>query len=404
MFNPRAYKKRQAEYWDEVAHEFDEGYAAMLLAVVEQLLEAAKVRPGHRVLDLACGIGIGTFMAGRKVGATGSAVGLDIAPKMIELAQARARTCGATNVSFVTGDTERLEFPDQSFDAVVCQLGIALFPNAVGALEEARRVLEPGGHVVVTAMGRAENSSFLLLPARIAAKHLPTVVVNEGGPTQLAYAEEGALESLLTRAGFKNVWTRRFIAMISASDFETYWELFRRSVGGFAWRFARERPEDQRKVMEEIKATLSQRMSDEGIRLPLELVMGGGSRPHSAGSARSAPSAERLVRRARARVTALPPAALDDFQKDGIVIDVRQKEEYATDHLDGAKSLPRGRLEGEVQALVPDRRTPILCCCDDGFRSSLAGRTLVELGYQRVAFLEGGLTALRARASREVSG
>ena len=400
MFNPRSFKKRQTEYWDAAADEYDQGFSTMLLPVLEQMLRTAKLGPGHRVLDLACGTGVGSLMAARMVGASGSVVGVDISPKMIELASERARRGDVANVRFVTGDTERLELADHSFDAVVCQLGLALFPNALAALGEARRVLAPGGHISVTAMGRAENSAFLVVPARIAAKHLPTVVLSEGGPSQLAFAPEGVLEDILTRADFKNVWTRRFVVMITVSDVDTYWDLFRRSVGGFAWRFARERAEDQQKVIQEIKTTLSQHVSDGGLRLPLEIVMGGGSRPHSQESARAMPPIDQLVARARARVTMLPPAAIGDVQEGGIAIDVRQPSEYAAEHLDGARSLPRGRIESEVAALVPDLRTPVLCCCDDGVRSALAARTLADLGYQRVAILEGGLTALRA--SREV--
>ena len=401
MFNPRSFKKRQTEYWDAAADEYDQGYATMLLPVLEQMLRAGKLGPGHRVLDLACGTGVGSLMAARMVGANGSVVGVDISPKMIELASARARRGDVTNVRYVTGDTERLELADHSFDAVVCQLGLALFPNALAALGEARRVLAPGGQIVVSAMGRAENSAFLVVPARIAAKHLPTVVLSEGGPSQLAFAAEGALEDILTRADFKNVWTRRFVVMITVSDVDTYWDLFRRSVGGFAWRFARERAEDQQKVIHEIKTTLSQYVSDGGLRLPLEIVLGGGSRPHSHETARATPPIDPLVSRARATATMLPPAALGGFAQGGVVLDVRQASEHAADPLEGARSLPRGRLEGEVQALVPDVRTPVLCCCDDGVRSALAARTLVDLGYQRVAILDGGLTALRP--SREMT-
>ncbi len=396
MFNPRAFKVRQTSYWDAAADELDQGASALLAPVFERMLDAVKLQRGHRVLDLACGTGAGTLSAARRVGENGAAVGLDLSPRMVEQARERGARWPLANARFAVGDAERLEHAERSFDAVVCQLGLALFPNALAALKETLRVLVPGGHVALTAIGRPENSGFLLTPARVAAKHLPTVVVNEGGPTQLAYAPEGALEDILGRAGFKNVWTRRFIAVLSVADEHLYWDLFRRCVGGFAWRFAQERAEDQQRVIEEIKQAVRQRATREGLRLPLEVVMGVGTRPHSPESAGRAAPLEALLAQARRQVSALAPRAVEGLLRGGgVVVDVRQQVDASAAGIAGARWIPRGRLEEQIQAVVPDARTPVLCCCEDGRRSALAARSLSELGYLRPAYLEGGLEAWR---------
>lgn len=384
MFNPRAFKKQQAAYWDEAADELERGYVAMLGPVIERVLDAAQVGAGSRVLDLACGSGFATFFAGRRVGPTGSAVGVDIAPKMVATAQETTRRRDLTNVRFETGDAERLALPDQSFDAVICQLGIALFPNALGALAECVRVLEPGGRVVVTAIGRPESSGFLVLPARVAARHLPTVVVNDGGPNQLAYAAEGALDDLLRRGGLVNVSSRRVVVMVSARDAETMWHLFRRSVGGFAWRLAREREADRERVVDAIKRAYEERASGGAIRLPLEIVIGVGSRPHDAASARALPPLERIAARARVRTH----GSLDDARRAGaLLLDVRQAEESAADPIDGAIAIPRGVLERDVQARVPDRKTAIACFASGALRAALASESLQALGYENVTWV-----------------
>src|ERR1700686_1423020 len=104
-----------------------------------RVLELVDAQPGMRILDLACGPGTLTRRLATAVTPGGEVVGVDLAPGMIELAQAAA----IPNARFEVMDIERLSFPDASFDAAVCGHGLQFAPNVSVALSEARRVLRP---------------------------------------------------------------------------------------------------------------------------------------------------------------------------------------------------------------------------------------------------------------------
>jgi molybdopterin/thiamine biosynthesis adenylyltransferase/rhodanese-related sulfurtransferase len=81
-----------------------------------------------------------------------------------------------------------------------------------------------------------------------------------------------------------------------------------------------------------------------------------------------------------------------DNGKNGILLDVREKEEVRQGYIPGALSIPRGFLEMQVEEKVPDKSTPIVAYCAGGTRSLLAGRILKELGYANVVSMRGGFT------------
>ncbi|HEV2364634.1 MAG TPA: MBL fold metallo-hydrolase [Caulobacteraceae bacterium] len=82
-------------------------------------------------------------------------------------------------------------------------------------------------------------------------------------------------------------------------------------------------------------------------------------------------------------------------RRDFVVLDLREKEAFATGHVPGAVHLPRGQLELRVNAELPDPTVRILTCCEFGKISTLAAATLRELGFSRTTALDGGMSAWR---------
>jgi SAM-dependent methyltransferase len=109
-----------------------------------RVAEAAGIRAGDRVLDVACGTGVLAAEAARRAGPTGSVTGLDLSPEMLAVAARLHPT-----VRWQQGSGDALPFPDQSFDAVVSQFGLMFFPDQVAGLREMWRVLVPGGRLAV---------------------------------------------------------------------------------------------------------------------------------------------------------------------------------------------------------------------------------------------------------------
>jgi len=114
----------------------------------------AALKPGEVVLDLGSGGGFDVFIAGRKVGPAGRAIGVDMTPAMLAKSrkgiEAYRRTSGLDNVEFRLGEIEHLPMADASVDAVISNCVINLSPDKAQVWREIARVLKPGGRVAVS--------------------------------------------------------------------------------------------------------------------------------------------------------------------------------------------------------------------------------------------------------------
>ena len=112
-------------YKDEAAAGYDRAFARVTTHFVPFLLRAAHVAPGMRVLDIATGTGLAAKAALGVVGASGHVTAADLSPAMVE--KARLRLGAAANASLAVEDGQALSFSNESFDAVVCSLGLMFY-------------------------------------------------------------------------------------------------------------------------------------------------------------------------------------------------------------------------------------------------------------------------------------
>jgi ubiquinone/menaquinone biosynthesis C-methylase UbiE len=113
------------------------------------LLELADLRHGERVLDVACGTGIVARLAAGQVGTAGEVTGLDLNAGMLRVARSLPAPPGAP-MTWVEGSALAMPLPDASFDVVLCQQGFQFFPDQAAGLQELKRVLVPGGRVLLS--------------------------------------------------------------------------------------------------------------------------------------------------------------------------------------------------------------------------------------------------------------
>ena len=125
----------------------------------KRAMALAKVRNGETVLEVALGTGL-TFFEILKANPDGENVGIDLTPAMLERARLKAATSGTTHYQITTGDAYEMQFPDQHFDLLMNNYMFDLLPEKDFplVLKEFKRVLKPGGRLVMVNMTRAEHA------------------------------------------------------------------------------------------------------------------------------------------------------------------------------------------------------------------------------------------------------
>ena len=174
---------------------------AIATPVSADLLATADLQTGERVLDVACGTGLITRLAAERVGPTGSVTGVDVAPEMIDVAETAPSPAGAP-IEWRVADAASLPLPDGSYDVVLCQMGLMFMEDRPAALAEMRRVLAPGGRVVVNTPG-AIQPAFELMEAAIVEHISPEL----GGFVRVVFSmhDPDAVATLLRDAGLDDV-------------------------------------------------------------------------------------------------------------------------------------------------------------------------------------------------------
>jgi demethylmenaquinone methyltransferase/2-methoxy-6-polyprenyl-1,4-benzoquinol methylase len=145
------------------ANMYDVGFIPITY-VREAAIRALGLEPGMRVLDLACGTGLNLPYLARAVGPTGEVVGLDYTRAMLERAKVRVEAGGHQQVRLIEGDAANLDFPEGSFDRVICTHALSIIPRSREALRRAVLTLKPGGRMAVADLKRMDAPLEALQP------------------------------------------------------------------------------------------------------------------------------------------------------------------------------------------------------------------------------------------------
>lgn len=202
--SPDQYKMRQRGEWDSVAEGWRKWWPTLEARahhVSDLLVELAGVQNNHKVLDVATGIGEPAVTAARKVGSGGQVIAADQSPGMLAIARERAAQAGLTNIEFREVDGEALNFPDESFDAILCRWGLMFMPNVAAAIKGFRDLLVPGGKLATAVWGEPADVPALSMPMGIIKAVLNPPPSPPESPTLFKLGTPGVLEQAFMDGG-----------------------------------------------------------------------------------------------------------------------------------------------------------------------------------------------------------
>ncbi len=201
---PALQRRVQRYGWDKASSYYESYWQQQLQPAQDLLLDMVQLSEGEKVLDIACGTGLVSFRAGMQVGSQGMVIGTDISDNMIAVAKAAALQKNIPQVQFEQMDAEQLKFPDNTFDAVLCALGLMYVPNPITAMKEMYRVLQPGGRVAIAVWGKRDACGwadlFEIIDRRVTSEVCP-MFFNLGNP--------GMLDICLETCGFQSINLQR---------------------------------------------------------------------------------------------------------------------------------------------------------------------------------------------------
>jgi ubiquinone/menaquinone biosynthesis C-methylase UbiE len=259
--------------WDKAAASYEQSWQRPLEAAQTRLLSMAALRPGERVVDVACGTGLVTFAAAAAVGSEGRVVGVDVSDEMIDRSAERARERGLTQVRFERMDAEALTLGDQSFDAALCALGLMYVPDPLKAIAEMARVLVPGGRAVAVVWGQRSRCGWAEIFPIVDAR-----VKSEVCPLFFSLGTGDRLGAVFREAGLRDVVTERLQTHLEwASPEEACGAAF--AGGPVALAYSRFDETTRRAAHTEYLASIDAWRQGAGYSVPGEFVIVAGRKP-----------------------------------------------------------------------------------------------------------------------------
>jgi ubiquinone/menaquinone biosynthesis C-methylase UbiE len=249
---------------------YDEMFARVTQAFISTLLHAAQIAEGHRILDVATGTGAAAKAAKDIVGPQGEVVAGDISTTMLDVARRNPANSG---IDFKQFDGHTLPFPDNRFDRVICQLGLAFFDDPARGLAEFRRVLTPNGRTAVVINSTPERSLFTRI-GTVIGKHVPARAEQLNRYASIRTIER--LRGLLEGAGFVEVEVTNVTRLFSFASFDDYFSGTAAGAGISGQEYVKLSTELRAAVREEIRRSFPRSGGEKPFVVEMEVLVGAG--------------------------------------------------------------------------------------------------------------------------------
>jgi SAM-dependent methyltransferase len=281
-FNPQQYKVTTRAQWEEAAeawHRWGPAIESWLGPATERMLDAARVGPGARVLDVAAGAGGQTLTAARRVGAAGQVLATDISPALLRYAAASAAEAGLAQVSTRELDGEDLAVDRDHFDAVISRVGLIYFPDQQAALTGMRSALKPGGRVSAVVYSTADRNAFFSVPVGIIRRRAQLPPPAPGQPGPFSLGAPGVAEQALRAAGFADISVETVPSPVRMASADECLRFEKESFGALHQMLSGLGEAEREHAWAEIGDALREFEGPDGFEGPCEMLVVAGTRP-----------------------------------------------------------------------------------------------------------------------------
>jgi ubiquinone/menaquinone biosynthesis C-methylase UbiE len=217
-----ATKQNIEKVFDDNAKAYDHVGPAIYQHFGLRLVDWIPLKTSTKMLDIATGTGAVLLPAARLLASNGHVTGIDLSAGLLQEAELSVRQENLTNVTLLKMDAEHLEFPDKTFDCVVCAFSLYFFPHMEVALREMYRVCKPGGRVAVTVFDQALPPFDPIFPVLLQqlGSYQGEVRVPPHG---MSFSPE-EIKTLLRQYGFHSIKTRSEVEDFVYNTEEDVWE------------------------------------------------------------------------------------------------------------------------------------------------------------------------------------
>ena len=216
----RARWEDAARGWEQRREAFQRGAQTVSMRMIDLL----DLQPGHRIVELAAGVGDTGLLAAELVAPGGSVLITDGADAMVEAARRRAEALGARNVEVRQMEAEWIDLPTASVDGALCRWGYMLLTDPETALRETRRILRPGRSVTLAAWTDPDANPWMTAINRSVVELGFGERPSPDEPGPFAFSDRARVEELLDASGFEDVHVEAVDFAFTFASQDEHWE------------------------------------------------------------------------------------------------------------------------------------------------------------------------------------